>query len=373
MSAALKSPLATNNIASALLKSPTNSITKMYEINTTPDTVSRKFRPISSSTYPAEISTKTPTLPNINNKSRNQSIKSNNNSDISSQSSNNYLNDNQEFDYENYFGSNKKNKSERQLITPLQIKTPVPRVNQQEKPKNVEESLPKKVKQRSAVQVVNDLTHLLDHNEPNVHFKFGVNNSEVSIHSLVLLSRSAWFRRSWRMTNDSEHNSELLNDYDFSYRSSSRLEFERELEISMASNTPPSLSDNQFEFSVNLCNEQNEYEFLKAFKQFKLFLYRGDCNINKENLKHLIVLSEAFKVDSLKTYLSAHYQSILTFHDIDGLLYAIQLAHVYDLTDLKAVCIRLINENSSIVVNAASWKQLTKKYPLLVLQIFRKN
>ena len=102
-------------------------------------------------------------------------------------------------------------------------------------------------------------------------------------------------------------------------------------------------------------------------------MYRGDCEIHSGNSMFLTVLAEAFKIDSLKCFLSVYYQGSISSNNIDGLIQTIQLAHLFGIQDLKAACISMINTNAILVVNAASWKKLSNKYPELVLEIFTKN
>lgn len=102
-------------------------------------------------------------------------------------------------------------------------------------------------------------------------------------------------------------------------------------------------------------------------------MYRGDCEINGSNSLYLTVLAEAFKIDSLKSYLSIYYQSSISSSNIDGLIQTVQLAYLFGIEDLKAACILMINKNAIVVVNAASWKKLASENPNLVLEIFSKN
>lgn len=110
--------------------------------------------------------------------------------------------------------------------------------------------------------MINDLTHLLQTNEPNVFFHF--DQIEVGLHSLVLLARSAWFRRSWRMSND-KHNSTLPNEYSFNYKGNKKFDFD--CEIKLESELPDFLNG-RFDFEVTLSDQENKKSFLKAFYQF---------------------------------------------------------------------------------------------------------
>ncbi len=113
--------------------------------------------------------------------------------------------------------------------------------------------------------MVNDLTHLLQTSEPNVFFRFG--KAEVGLHSIILYSRSAWFRRSWRMANDQDH--PLSNDYSFNYESSKKFDFDCEIKLN---SKVPSLLNDRFDFDIILNNKQDEKDFLKAFNQFSKYL-----------------------------------------------------------------------------------------------------
>ena len=52
-----------------------------------------------------------------------------------------------------------------------------------------------------------------------------------------------------------------------------------------------------------------------------------DINIDNKNAKHLLVLAEAFQVDSLKRFLANYYTKSLSFNNIDGIIATVQLAH----------------------------------------------
>lgn len=264
-----------------------------------------------------------------------------------------------QFDYERYLDSKRSN----------QMALQKQETNQQlvKMPEDQALLAIKLVKQKSAIQFINDLTHLLQNHEPNVFFHFG--RVEVGLHSLVLLARSAWFRRSWRMSNDKK-NSVFENEYSFNYKSNKKFKYDCEIKLE---SELPDLVNGRFDFEVILNNYEDENNFLKAFNEFKSFLYRGDCEINSEVANYLISLAEIFQVDFLKEYLSSYYQKNVKSSDVDKLIKTLELAHIYQIEDLKRFCIDQINKNSYVVVNAACWKGFSAKYPDLVLEIFRKK
>jgi len=274
---------------------------------------------------------------------------------------------NESFSYDNYFEiNNAKNFQLPPVAQAIKPETPKP------EPKSVSKNdsdRVKQVKHRSAVQMVNDLTHLSNNinHQTNVHFYYG-DDLKISVHSLILFVRSAWFRRSWRMAGDMENS--LHNEYNFQYKST--FGCGEKIDISLISEVPQ-LPNGEFNFEIVLSQDQDLNEFHEAFKQFKQFLYLGDCEIHSGNSMFLTVLAEAFKIDSLKCFLSVYYQGSISSNNIDGLIQTIQLAHLFGIQDLKAACISMINRNAILVVNAASWKKLSNKYPELVLEIFTKN
>ncbi len=87
----------------------------------------------------------------------------------------------------------------------------------------------------------------------------------------------------------------------------------------------------------------------------------------------MVVLAEAFQIDTLKIMLSDYFRKILNIKNIEGLIQTIELSHIYKIDDLKETCIKLINQNSILVINSTQWKILTQNYPELILQIFRKK
>lgn len=172
--------------------------------------------------------------------------------------------------------------------------------------------------------MVNDLTHLCQQSPTNVVFK--LEDESICFHSLILLVRSAWFRRSWRMCADTDADQAL--EYNFNYHGGSMLTpDECDIKICLESDLPVHLAG-EMTFSLELLKQhQNKYDFLKSFEQFKLFLYRGTCEISKENAKDLLILAQAFQVDTLKTFISDYFQKVLSYDNIDGLVATAQLAH----------------------------------------------
>ena len=137
-------------------------------------------------------------------------------------------------------------------------------------PEEAAKQEPKKVKINSAAQMVNDLTHLmkLKNAAPNVLFK--INQKQLSVHSTILLARSAWFRRSWRMTSDKyPHSNKEYSKYKFEYISNNEVMANRDIQIELDSELP-ALANGLFKFEIYLLNNQDEKEFMEAFKQFSM-------------------------------------------------------------------------------------------------------
>lgn len=119
--------------------------------------------------------------------------------------------------------------------------------------------------------MINDLTHLSKNisHEKNVHFYYNNSENVLSVHSLILFVRSAWFRRSWRMAGDMS-NSLYKDKYNFEYNSAYGIG--KNIEISMI-NELPQQPNGEFNFKIDLNQDQGSSQFHEAFKQFsKLFL-----------------------------------------------------------------------------------------------------
>ena len=131
----------------------------------------------------------------------------------------------------------------------------------------VKKQEPKKVKMNSVAQMVNDLTHLMKlKNIAKTNVEFKINQKSLSVHSTVLLARSAWFRRSWRMNNDKfpESNRDF-SKYNFGFINND--ETYPDISIELRSGLP-TLPNGEFKFEIHLLNKQDEKEFLEALKQF---------------------------------------------------------------------------------------------------------
>ncbi len=169
-----------------------------------------------------------------------------------------------------------------------------------------------------------DLTHLCQAIPPNVQFLIGEHT--VAMHSLVLLARSAWFRRSWRMHNSSDPLStdrSLASQYSFGLTGSAHMPLE------IRASSVPSRAHGQFVFKARLQGEAGTAQelFFEAFSQLRLFLYRGACDINASNCRCLLALADAFQVDSLKDSLSVYFCRKTSANDVDALVATAQLAH----------------------------------------------
>lgn len=103
------------------------------------------------------------------------------------------------------------------------------------------------------------------------------------------------------------------------------------------------------------------------------FLYRGTCIVNEKNSINLLALSKAFQVDVFKMFLCNYLIGTINERNVDGLLYRLQMAHVYKMDALKEECIKAVNEYSIKIVNALGWNEFKRDYPSVVAEIFRKN
>lgn len=233
-----------------------------------------------------------------------------------------------------------------------------------------ESLVPKRVNKRSVTQMVNDLSHLRKIDDGNVLFRIGQN--ELHLHSVILLVRSTWFRRSWRMGTDlSQITTSLKEKYNFEYNTQN-FDLITDSDFAIKLIEKPKIPSGEFLFDIELASEF-EKKFLSAFRQFKAFLYSGTCEINQQNSHFLTVLSDAFETETLKTFLSDYYTRILNPDNINDLIRTVDLAETYKLSVLKGTCIKLINENAKLVANSSAWSKLSKRHPNLVLEIFRKK
>jgi hypothetical protein len=125
-----------------------------------------------------------------------------------------------------------------------------------------------KVKKTTAAQFLNDIIYLnkLTTAEPNVHFKFGPGNMNISMHSFILVARSDWFRRCWRNRNSTNYNNNDNQAYNFNIES----DFQFDIEIYL-NNSVPNLLNGIFDFSINKTKNLNKSNLLLIYNSFKQF------------------------------------------------------------------------------------------------------
>lgn len=122
-----------------------------------------------------------------------------------------------------------------------------------------------KVKKTTAAQFLNDIIYLNKITEPNVHFKFGPGNLNISMHSFILGARSDWFRRCWRNRNSINNNNDN-QAYNFNIKS----DFHFDIEIYL-DNSVPNLLNGKFDFSINKTRNLNKSNLLLIYNSFKQF------------------------------------------------------------------------------------------------------
>jgi len=139
----------------------------------------------------------------------------------------------------------------------------------------------------------------------------------------------------------------------------------------------PNKPDGEYRFKI-ICptfdKNSTFSDYLSAFKQFKKFLYRSECEINQVNAKYLIAFAKSFDVDSLTATLTSYFLQSIN-ENLDNLLeiiHTLEIAHYYELESVKGECIKVLLEkrNSIEKLNYALWKTISKKYPELVFDIF---
>lgn len=99
----------------------------------------------------------------------------------------------------------------------------------------------------------------------------------------------------------------------------------------------------------------------------------GNCKVNEENAKYLILLSFEFKTECLSDYIIKYLIKTITERDITGLLHRLELAHEYELAELKEACILTVNRNSVQLVDSLEWHELTKRRPELIIELFKNH
>lgn len=227
----------------------------------------------------------------------------------------------------------------------------------------------KNVTKASAYQLVNDLGFLLSSkskaSRPNVKFEIFTPQERpepkivVDFHSVVLLAQSAWFRRSWRC-----YKSNTENNYDFNYFTENRglgrfaIKYEQ----------LPEEFNGLFIFSMEI--EKFDKEFISAFSEFKKFLYRGDCEVTQLNAKFLLFYAHAFINEALFEFMKIQMKANLPQQSLLGILEFLELAYIYEIEDLKTQCFKLIQESKDKIIKTRAWKEISTKYPKLILEAF---
>jgi len=260
-----------------------------------------------------------------------------------------------------------------------------------------------RIKHGTCAQLINDLSYLNDSKNEcmraNVHFEFRDARNEsnthetVSLHSLILFARSNWFRRSWRYLNSEESNEKPEAGganrrlYNLDYKRGHRIDNNDvviesiDSDISLAGPLP-SLPDGDYRFKI-ICTEletingkKHIQEYLSAFKQFRRFLYRSECDVNETNAKYMLAFAYVFEADSMNKFLASYFMGLIRKSVEDNnllrIILILELAHYYDLEDVKKECIKVLLEkrNSIEKLNYALWKKISQKYPELLLEIF---
>jgi hypothetical protein len=84
-------------------------------------------------------------------------------------------------------------------------------------------------------------------------------------------------------------------------------------------------------------------------------------------------LALAFEMNAFKFCLCDYLANSIRERNLEGILKRLELAHVYELDNLKSVCIKAVNDLNIQIINSVNWPQFSAAYPELVVEIFRKN